>query len=79
MEVLVISVGTYESLPILLTNSKREPTIKKSTTHVVSGAFDVVDYATSDRSVTGKSPAEMETNIVISLWITLSLILIVIH
>ena len=41
MEVLVIAVGINESLPTLLTNSKRESTIKKSTTHVVSGAFDV--------------------------------------
>ena len=43
MEVLVIAVGINESLPTLLTNSKRESTIKKSTTHVVSGAFDVVN------------------------------------
>lgn len=33
-----------ESVSILMTNLKRESTIKKSTTHVVSGAFDVVDY-----------------------------------
>ena len=59
MEVLVIAVGTYESLPTLLTNSKRESTIKKSTTHVVSGAFDVVNYVstTSDSSVTGRLSA----------------------
>ena len=44
MEVLVIAVGINESLPTLLTNSKRESTIKKSTTHVVSGAFDVVNH-----------------------------------
>ena len=82
-----------------MTNSERESTIKKSTTHVVSGAFDVahswtislsdnwiiafvvlvvsgafdvVSYATSDRSVTGKSSADMETNIVSPLWIVLS-------
>ena len=41
MEILVIVVGIYESVPTLLTNSERESTIKKSTTHVVSGAFDV--------------------------------------
>ena len=59
MEVLVIAVGIDESVPTEMTNSKREPTIKKSTTHVVSGAFDVVDYVstTSDRSVTGRLSA----------------------
>ena len=59
MEILVIAVGINESLPTLMTNSKRESTIKKSTTHVVSGAFDVVSYVstTSDRSVTGRSSA----------------------
>ena len=46
MEVLVIAVGINESLPTLPTNSKRESTIKKSTTHVVSGAFDVVKVTT---------------------------------
>lgn len=55
MEVLVIAVGTYESLPTLLTNSKRESTIKKSTTHVVSGAFDVVSYSYSGMILTASS------------------------
>ena len=55
MEVLVIAVGINESVPTFLTNSKRESTIKKSTTHVVSGAFDVVSCVsiTSDGEIIG--------------------------